>query len=145
MLFFYLYREGVQFSSRGNFNCNILVKNSAGTEDILNLWFIDSNNCCDDREVSHYDWVHEDQIQWYENKVQEIRDAHDGKTIPAILFQHIPVYEENYVMREAKLYERPFAAKGSHAPFDKYYIKHKINSNSDTEKIKRFLTLACCT
>lgn len=110
---------------RGNFNCNILVKNSAGTEDILNLWFIDSNNCCDDRELSHYDWVHEDQIEWYENKVQEIRDAHDGKTIPAILFQHTPVYEENYVMREAKFYERPFAAKGSHKPFDKYYMKKK--------------------
>lgn len=108
---------------RGNFNCNILVKNSAGTEDILNLWFIDSNNCCDDRELSHYDWVHEDQIQWYENKVQEIRDTHNGKTIPAILFQHTPVYEENLVMREAKFYERPFAAKGSHAPFDKYYMK----------------------
>lgn len=108
---------------RGNFNCNILVKNSAGTEDILNLWFIDSNNCCDDRELSVYDWVHEDQIQWYENKVQEIKEAHNGKTIPAILFQHIPVYEENYVMREAKLYERPFAAKGSHKPFDKYYMK----------------------
>lgn len=108
---------------RGNFNCNILVKNSAGTEDILNLWFIDSNNCCDDREISVYDWVHEDQIQWYENKVQEIKEAHNGKTIPAILFQHIPVYEENYVMREAKLYERPFAAKGSHKPFDKYYMK----------------------
>lgn len=108
---------------RGNFNCNILVKNSAGTEDILNLWFIDSNNCCDNREISHYDWVHEDQIEWYENKVQEIKEAHNGKTIPAILFQHIPVYEENYVMREAKLYERPFAAKGSYKPFDKYYMK----------------------
>ncbi len=108
---------------RGNFNCNILVKNSAGTEDILNLWFIDSNNGCEDRNVSVYDWVHEDQIQWYENKVQEIKAAHNGKTIPAILFQHIPVYEENYVMREAKLYERPFAAKGSHPPFDKYYMK----------------------
>ena len=107
---------------RGNFNCNILVKNSAGTEDILNLWFIDSNNCCDDKSISNYDWVHEDQIAWYENKAREIKDTHNGKTIPAILFQHTPVYEENYIMREAKFYERPFAAKGSYPPFDKYYI-----------------------
>ena len=110
---------------RGNFNCNILVKNSAGTEDILNLWFIDSNNGCDDSDISVYDWVHEDQIEWYEKKVQEIKDSHNGKTIPAILFQHTPVYEENYVMREAKFYERPFAAKGSYKPFDKYYMKKK--------------------
>ena len=57
---------------RGNFNCNILVKNSEGTKDILNLWFLDSNNLCDDRDVSYYDWVHEDQIQWYENKAAQI-------------------------------------------------------------------------
>jgi hypothetical protein len=110
---------------RGNFNCNILVRNSDDSDDILNLWFIDSNNCCEDRNVSHYDWVHEDQIRWYEENVERIKNEHNGKTIPAILFQHIPVYEENYVMREAKLYERPFAAKGSHAPFDKYYMKKK--------------------
>ena len=108
---------------RGNFNCNILVKNSAGTEDILNLWFIDSNNCCDDRSISHYDWVHQDQIEWYENKVEEIKASHNGKTIPAILFQHIPVYEEYQLMREAKIYERPFAAQGHHKFEDKYFIK----------------------
>lgn len=108
---------------RGNFNCNILVKNSAGTEDILNLWFIDSNNCCDDRNVSTYDWVHQDQIEWYENKVREIKDAHDGKTIPAILFQHIPVIEEYELMREAKVYELPFAAQGHDKFSNKYFVK----------------------
>ncbi|MBR0536091.1 MAG: metallophosphoesterase [Clostridia bacterium] len=107
---------------RGNFNCNILVKNSEGTEDILNLWFIDSNNLCDDRELSMYDWVHQDQIEWYEKKSKKIADEHK-RVIPAILFQHIPVYEENYVMREAKFYERPFAALGHHKFSDKYYMK----------------------
>lgn len=107
---------------RGNFNCNILVKNTAGTEDILNLWFIDSNNCCDS-DVSVYDWVHKDQIQWYEEKAAKIKEEHGGKTIPAILFQHTPVIEEYKLLREAKPYEIPFAAKGHYKFSDKYYMK----------------------
>ena len=59
-------------SAPGDFNCNILVKDSKGEEDILNLWFIDSNNLAEDQSISKYDWVHEDQIEWYENKAQEI-------------------------------------------------------------------------
>lgn len=108
---------------RGNFNCNILVKNTAGTEDILNLWFIDSNNCCDDRDISVYDWVHKDQIKWYEEKAQSIKDSHGGKTIPAILFQHTPVIEEYELLREAKPYEYPIAARGHHKFSDKLYVK----------------------
>lgn len=108
---------------RGNFNCNILVKNTAGTEDILNLWFIDSNNCCEDRSVSHYDWVHSDQIQWYEEKATKIKQEHGGRTIPAILFQHIPVIEEYDLLREAKAFEYPVAVRGTDKFADKMYVK----------------------
>ncbi len=107
---------------RGNFNCNLLVKNSEGTEDILNLWFIDSNNCSEDPEISNYDWVHEDQIEWYENKATKIKDEHGGRTIPAILFQHIPVYEEYELLREAKTYELPIAVEGHYKFGDKKYV-----------------------
>lgn len=107
---------------RGNFNCNILVKNTAGTDDILNLWFIDSNNCCDDRALSHYDWVHPDQIEWYESKAAKIKEEHGGRTIPAILFQHIPVYEEYELLREAKAYELPLAVEGHHLFSNKKYV-----------------------
>ncbi len=107
---------------RGNFNCNILVRNSDDTDDILNLWFIDSNNGCDDKEISNYDWVHEDQIKWYEEKAEAIKQAHNGRTIPAILFQHIPVYEEYELLREAKIYEYPVAVKGTDKFSDKMYV-----------------------
>ncbi len=113
---------------RGNFNCNLLVKNSAGTEDILNLWFIDSNNVCEDQQLSAYDWVHKDQIAWYENKVQEIKDAHNGKTIPAILFQHIPVPEEYELLREAKPYELPVCVEGHHKlKKNRYVLKDGVD------------------
>ncbi len=113
---------------RGNFNCNLLVKNTTGTEDILNLWFIDSNNCCDDSNISVYDWVHEDQIQWYEKKAEEIKLAHGGKTIPAILFQHTPVIEEYELLREAKPHEKLYSAVDGHHKFSnkKYMLKDGV-------------------
>lgn len=113
---------------RGNFNCNILVKNTAGTENILNLWFIDSNNCCDDPKISKYDWVHQDQIEWYEKKANEIKIANDGKTIPAIVFQHIPVIEEYELLRKAKPHEIPFSAVEGHHLFgkNKYMLKDGV-------------------
>ncbi len=114
---------------RGNFNCNLLVKNTAGTEDILNLWFVDSNNRCADRSVSKYDWVHRDQIEWYEKKAAEIKDAHGGKAIPAILFQHIPVIEEYKLLRKAKPHEIPFSAVDGHHLFSgtKYMLKDGVD------------------
>ncbi len=107
---------------RGNFNCNILVKNSAGTEDILNLWFIDSNNVCEDQELSAYDWVHKDQIEWYEKKAAEIKASHNGKTIPAISFQHIPVPEEYELLRAAKPLELPVSVTGHHKLKKNHYV-----------------------
>ncbi len=107
---------------RGNFNCNILVKNTEGTEDIFNLWFIDSNNCCDDKNVSNYDWVHADQIEWYEEKATRIKQEHNGRTIPAIVFQHIPVIEEYELLREAKPYELPISTPGYGKFSNKRYV-----------------------
>lgn len=114
---------------RGYFNCNLLVKNSAGTDDILNLWFIDSNNLAEDQNVSMYDWVHEDQIEWYEKTAQRIKDEHGGRTIPAILFQHIPVIEEYELLREAKPHEKIFEAVEGHRIFSdkKYMLKDGVD------------------
>ena len=107
---------------RGDFNCNLLIKNSAGTEDIFNLWFMDSNNLCDDESISKYDWVHKDQIDWYEKKAEEIKNNHNGKILPAILFQHIPVIEEYELLREAKTYETPVSVEGHHKFSDKKFV-----------------------
>ena len=106
-------------SAPGDFNCNLLVKDSKGEEDILNLWFIDSNNLAEDQSISKYDWVHEDQIEWYEKKAQEIKDNHGGRTLPAILFQHMPVIQEYDLMREAKPYEYFWSVPGFIGPLEK--------------------------
>lgn len=110
------------FSGYGHLNYNLLIKNSDKTKDILNLWFIDSNNLCEDETVSHYDWVHKEQIEWYEKTALAIKDANGGNTVPAIVFQHIPVIEEYELLREAKPIERPLAVKGHGKFSDKYYL-----------------------
>lgn len=106
----------------GNLNYNLLIKNSEQTQNILNLWFIDSNNICKDKSISHYDWVHKEQIEWYEKKALAIKNANNGNTVPAIVFQHIPVIEEYELLREAKPMERPIAVKGHNKFSDKYYV-----------------------
>ena len=70
--------ENDETAPRGNFNCNILVKNTKGNKNILNLWFIDSNNKYHDRAFSKYDWVSEDQIEWYERKALKIAEENGG-------------------------------------------------------------------
>lgn len=107
---FYTYDAEPELTGCGN--CNVLVKDSSGKNDILNLWFADSNNLCENPNISYYDWLHEDQIEWYKTTAQKIKDEHGGKTIPALWFMHIPVCEEYELLREAKVQEIPDAVRG---------------------------------
>ena len=113
--------ENDETAPRGNFNCNILVKNTEGNKNILNLWFIDSNNKYHDRAFSKYDWVSEDQIEWYERKALKIAEENSG-IVPAILFQHIPVCEEYELLREAKKSEYFVSVEGHQKRKNKRYV-----------------------
>lgn len=115
---FYTYDAVPELTGCGN--CNLLIKDSTGEKDIYNLWLIDSNNLCDNRNLSYYDWVHEDQIQWYKDTAAKIKEDNGGETIPALWFMHIPVPEEYELLREAKVYELPDSVKG-----------HGIRSNTN--------------
>ena len=42
----------------------------------FNLWFMDSNNIFYDKEISYYDVVHKDQIDWYERNAAKLRKEH---------------------------------------------------------------------
>ncbi len=107
---FYTYDAVPELTGCGN--CNLLVKDSKGEKNVLNLWFMDSNNLAEDQEISYYDWVHEDQIQWYKDTANKIKQENDGNVVPALWFMHIPVCEEYKLLRPAKLYELPDSVKG---------------------------------
>ena len=99
-------------SITGCLNYNLLVQRSDSEKPAFNLWFIDSNNRCEDEAVSMYDWVHEDQIAWYERRAVQIKEQNGGQTLPAVLFQHIPVPEEYDAMRPMKPWELYQSVKG---------------------------------
>ncbi len=94
----------------------------------FNLWFIDSNNLYHDQSVSVYDIVYPDQIEWYEKNATKLREGNNGKPLPAIVFQHIPVIEEYQLLRKARLHEMWKAVRG-HSKFRKtwYVLKDKRN------------------
>lgn len=56
-----------------------------------NLWLFDSNTY--DDVYGGYDYVHDDQVEWYVNKSNELKAANGGEAVPSMAFQHIVVKE----------------------------------------------------
>lgn len=76
-------------------NCCVTIKSSDGKKDAFAIWLMDSNDYeTNSQGGNSYDHVHDDQIQWYENRAAELKEANGGEPLPAILFQHIPVQQE---------------------------------------------------
>ncbi|MCR5689034.1 MAG: metallophosphoesterase [Clostridiales bacterium] len=81
-------------------NCNLPIYSSDGSKIAFNLWMIDSNMYNSDPEVGGYDYVHEDQLEWYKATAAALAEENGGEPIPAIDFQHIvipEIFDELYV------------------------------------------------
>ena len=75
-------------------NCCVTIKSSKSDKDAFAIWLIDSNDYQrNDEGDLPYDCVHDDQIDWYETRADELKKANGGKPLPSILFQHIPVQQ----------------------------------------------------
>ena len=82
-------------------NCCVTIKSSKSDKDAFAIWLIDSNDYQRNHEGGlSYDCVHDDQIDWYEKRAEELKNQNGGKPLPAILFQHIPVQQELDGFRE---------------------------------------------
>ena len=73
----------------GNHNLEIL--SSDGTKTAFNLWFVDSGTTTEATEG--YDYVREDQINWYKETAAALAEKNNGEVVPAMSFQHIIVPE----------------------------------------------------
>ncbi len=73
----------------GNHNLPIFASNGLGIA--FNLWFIDSGTSTE--EAGGYDYVREDQINWYKDTAAALALLNGGEVVPAISFQHIIVPE----------------------------------------------------
>ncbi len=116
----YLYNADDSLTGCGNYN--LLIKASNSDKDVFNLWFMDSNNLAENQKVSYYDWVHEDQIEWYKKAALELKDKNGGEVIPALHFQHTPVPEEYELVREARFYEKLDSVPGHRKWSGKNYV-----------------------
>ena len=77
-------------------NCCVTIKSSDGKKDAYAIWLIDSNDYQRNSEGGlSYDCVHDDQIDWYEKRAEELKKENAGIPLPSILFQHMPVQQEN--------------------------------------------------
>lgn len=56
-----------------------------------NLWMFDSNTY--DEELGGYDYVHDDQVEWYINESNKLKEANGGEAVPSMVFQHIIIKE----------------------------------------------------
>ncbi len=73
----------------GNHNLPILASNGIGVA--FNLWMIDSGTTT--KEAGGYDYVREDQINWYKDTAKALSLLNGGEMVPAMSFQHIIVPE----------------------------------------------------
>lgn len=109
----------------GNANFKELIYSSDGEKPVFCLWFIDSNNCFEDRSLSHYDYVHPDQIEWFEKECEKLKELNGGKPMPSFVFQHTPVPEEYELLRKAHFWELPFATRGYNSKRKTFYVGKK--------------------
>ena len=80
---------------------NLTIKSSDGTKVAYNLWMFDSNMYDD---VEGYDYIHEDQLAWYVNTSNALKEANGGEPVPSLAFQHIVPYEiKDYVVETPEL------------------------------------------
>lgn len=104
--------EGESLYGCGTYN--LPVYSSNGKKIAYNLWLFDSNMY--DEVNGGYDYVHEDQIEWYVKTSNELKKQNGGKPVPSMAFQHIIVKEVFDALEEVK------KQKGAVENDGKYYI-----------------------
>ncbi len=82
--------EGDGIYGCGTYNLPVYSSKDA-TKVAYNLWMIDSNMY--DEERGGYDYVHQDQIDWYVETSNALKAQNGGNVVPSMMFQHIIVNE----------------------------------------------------
>ena len=69
---------------------NVPVFASAQSDEIAyNIWCMDSGNYNPDSAYDGYGYVMPEQLSWYTEKSNELKEANGGEPVPSIAFQHI--------------------------------------------------------
>jgi len=80
-------------------NCSLPILSSEGKSMPWAIYLFDSNAYTNDSTRGYYDWIKNDQIQWY-RKQSAAYKRKNGKAIPALAFFHIPLPEFEDVRKQ---------------------------------------------
>lgn len=81
-------------------NHNLTIKAYDSSKVVYNLWFFDSHV---QGFNGGYDYIHQDQLDWYINASNELKAQNGGEPVPSMVFQHIIPYEINeYILTSDK-------------------------------------------
>lgn len=69
------------------------IQNSKGTGSAFTLYMLDSGSYSLIPSIKGYDWIKDNQVQWYRRESARILEENHGDTIPAMAFFHIPLPE----------------------------------------------------
>lgn len=66
------------------------------------IYIIDSHaySSLQDRGITGYDWIKQDQVAWYLKESKQYTELNKGKPLPALAFFHIPIREYNIVAND---------------------------------------------
>lgn len=89
--------DGEALSGCGTYNIPVLASDSDKVK--FNLWVFDSN---DYDEQGHYSCVQADQVEWYKQTSDSLKEANGGEKVYSLVFQHIIVPEVYDVLEKAE-------------------------------------------
>lgn len=75
----------------GYSNYPIKLRNRDGSLNSV-LYMIDSNEYLNENKKRGYDYIHDDQVDWYAKEVKRIEEE-EGRNIPSFIYTHIPLKE----------------------------------------------------
>ncbi len=79
---------------------NVPIMSSNGKSIALNVYMMDTHAKTNDGVLTGYEGVRPHQNEWYKQTSAELKAANGGKTVPSLLFQHIPVKEIYQLLEE---------------------------------------------
>lgn len=98
----YIGEKGFCIKDRvGTYNLPIMKSDGSGYG--FNLWLTDSGTYNTENEYEGYACVYKEQIEWYKETAQKLKEKNGGKPVPSINFQHIIVPEIFDALKEVKL------------------------------------------
>lgn len=90
------------------------IYSSDGEKKIFNLWMIDSA-WYDKEEDKCYEAVKKETVDWYIRRSEELKNENEGKPLPSLMFQHIPMPESVSLLTDCEKNDPlavPFFRKG---------------------------------